>query len=327
MLPSASRAQEVTKWRKAARSTRQSVARLGVMSIPDGSHDRPRRARPAGPEPRAAAGARRRARARPPAALGARRRGAQHRRAAQGRRAAAEHRHGPARPHRRAPALRRRPGRPRGRRAGLRARTPRCPRCPSAWSTRPSSAACRSSACAAACPFVEVTEAVHSAILAGQLALLRRGEEIHQRFTALMLDGEGVDQVLRVLADTIADPVVLEDARGELLFHARHRTPDGDVVAAWETLQAAAATASRTRSTSRPATRAAPAGSSRSASTPPSTTSTAWRSSAPRASSRSPVAAHEPAAAARRCASAAASSPSSPRAICRRATPPPAPRA
>lgn len=86
-------------------------------------------------------------------------------------------------------------------------------------------------------PFVEVTEAVHSAILAGQLALLRRGEEIHQRFTALMLDGEGVDRVLRVLAETIADPVVLEDARGELLFHARHRTADGDVVAAWETLQ------------------------------------------------------------------------------------------
>ena len=87
-------------------------------------------------------------------------------------------------------------------------------------------------------PFVEVTEAVHSAILAGQLGLLRRGEEIHQRFTSLMLEGEGVDTVLRVLADTIADPVVLEDARGELLFHARHRTADGDVVAAWEALRA-----------------------------------------------------------------------------------------
>jgi PucR family transcriptional regulator, purine catabolism regulatory protein len=87
-------------------------------------------------------------------------------------------------------------------------------------------------------PFVEVTEAVHSAILAGQLGLLRRGEDIHQRFTALMLHGEGVDTVVRVLADTIADPVVLEDAGGELLFHARHRTGDGDVIAAWETLRA-----------------------------------------------------------------------------------------
>lgn len=86
-------------------------------------------------------------------------------------------------------------------------------------------------------PFVEVTEAIHSEILARQLALLRRGEEIHQRFTSLMLQGEGVDTVVRALADTIADPVVLEDARGELLFHARHRTQDTDVLAAWETLR------------------------------------------------------------------------------------------
>ncbi|HWT95258.1 MAG TPA: PucR family transcriptional regulator ligand-binding domain-containing protein [Solirubrobacteraceae bacterium] len=86
-------------------------------------------------------------------------------------------------------------------------------------------------------PFVEVTEAIHSAMLAGQLGLLRRGEEIHQRFTSLMLDGEGVDTVVRVLADTIADPVILEDARGELLFHARYRTPDGEVVSTWEELR------------------------------------------------------------------------------------------
>lgn len=91
-------------------------------------------------------------------------------------------------------------------------------------------------------PFVEVTEAIHSAILAGQLALLRRGEEIHQRFTGLMLDGEGVDTVVRALAETIGDPVVLEDARGELLFHARHRANDGDVVAAWEQLRAGTVT-------------------------------------------------------------------------------------
>jgi PucR family transcriptional regulator, purine catabolism regulatory protein len=86
-------------------------------------------------------------------------------------------------------------------------------------------------------PFVEVTEAIHSEVLAGQLQLLRRGEEIHQRFTDLMLEGEGIDRVLGVLAETIADPVVLEDARGELLFHARHRTHDADVVAAWEALR------------------------------------------------------------------------------------------
>jgi PucR family transcriptional regulator, purine catabolism regulatory protein len=86
-------------------------------------------------------------------------------------------------------------------------------------------------------PFVEVTEAVHSEVLARQLQLLRRGEEIHQRFMDLMLEGEGIDTVLQVLAETIADPVVLEDARGELLYHARHRTHDADVVAAWEALR------------------------------------------------------------------------------------------
>ena len=90
-----------------------------------------------------------------------------------------------------------------------------------------------------AVPFVEVTEAIHSELLARQLALLRRGEDIHARFTTLMLEGEGADTVVRVLADTIADPVVLEDAEGGLLFHARHRTHDADVLAAWEALRVA----------------------------------------------------------------------------------------
>ncbi len=82
--------------------------------------------------------------------------------------------------------------------------------------------------------FVEITEAVHSELLARQLGLLRRAEAIHARFTELMLAGEGADTVLRALAETIADPVVLEDARGAIVFHAAHRSPDGDVVAAWE---------------------------------------------------------------------------------------------
>ena len=86
-------------------------------------------------------------------------------------------------------------------------------------------------------PFVEVTEAIHSEILARQLGLLQRGEQIHQRFTSLMLEGEGVDTVVRALSETIGDPVVLEDARGELLFHARSRTHDADVIAAWEALR------------------------------------------------------------------------------------------
>lgn len=85
--------------------------------------------------------------------------------------------------------------------------------------------------------FVEVTEAIHSEIVSHQLALLRRGEEIHRRFTQLMLDGEGVGAILATLAELIADPVILEDANHTLLFHASYRTPDADVVAAWEALR------------------------------------------------------------------------------------------
>jgi PucR family transcriptional regulator, purine catabolism regulatory protein len=86
--------------------------------------------------------------------------------------------------------------------------------------------------------FVDVTEQIHAEILAANLAFLRRAEEIHRRFTELMLSGAGVDAVLKVLAETIADPVVLEDAGGGLMFHARHRAEDADVMAAWELVRA-----------------------------------------------------------------------------------------
>ena len=39
--------------------------------------------------------------------------------------------------------------------------------------------------------FIEITEAVHAAVLNNQFELLRRGEEIHRRFTELILQGRG----------------------------------------------------------------------------------------------------------------------------------------
>src|SRR5687768_11737414 len=44
--------------------------------------------------------------------------------------------------------------------------------------------------------FVEITEAVHGAVLNTQFELLRRGEEIHRRFTELILRGRGVPEIL-----------------------------------------------------------------------------------------------------------------------------------
>src|SRR5688572_28185212 len=44
--------------------------------------------------------------------------------------------------------------------------------------------------------FIEITEAVHAAVLHRQFELLSRGEEIHRRFTELILQGRGVPEVL-----------------------------------------------------------------------------------------------------------------------------------
>ena len=60
--------------------------------------------------------------------------------------------------------------------------------------------------------FVEITEAVHAAVLHRQFELLRRGEEIHKRFTELILQGRGVPEILAELAQAVGRPVVLEDA-------------------------------------------------------------------------------------------------------------------
>jgi len=83
-------------------------------------------------------------------------------------------------------------------------------------------------------PFVEITEAIHGAIVNRQYALLRRGEAIHRRFTELVLEGQGIPEVMDALAAMIADPVVLESARGELLYHAVHGAATEAVLEAWE---------------------------------------------------------------------------------------------
>jgi purine catabolism regulator len=83
--------------------------------------------------------------------------------------------------------------------------------------------------------FVEITEAVHTAVLHQQFELLRRGEEIHRRFTELILQGRGVPEILAELAVAVEAPVVLEDAAHELVYYQSHAPRAGDDVtlAAW----------------------------------------------------------------------------------------------
>jgi purine catabolism regulator len=81
--------------------------------------------------------------------------------------------------------------------------------------------------------FVEITEAVHSAVLSRQFDLLRRGEEIHRRFTELILHGRGVPEILAELADAVSAPVVLEDAAHELVYYVSGAVGDDVALAAW----------------------------------------------------------------------------------------------
>ena len=91
--------------------------------------------------------------------------------------------------------------------------------------------------------FVEITEAVHAAVLHQQFELLRRGEEIHRRFNELILAGRGVPEILAELAGAIGRPVVLEDAGGELVYYVSHPPRAGDDVtlSAWTDLHRAEA--------------------------------------------------------------------------------------
>jgi purine catabolism regulator len=84
--------------------------------------------------------------------------------------------------------------------------------------------------------FVEISEAIHRSIVSPQFALLQRGEEMHRRFSELMIEGAGIPEALVALAQTIGNPVVLERVGRGVLFHAAHRSSDDAVLTAWEAL-------------------------------------------------------------------------------------------
>jgi purine catabolism regulator len=83
-------------------------------------------------------------------------------------------------------------------------------------------------------PFIAVTEAIHTEIVSSHYALLRRGEQIQRRLTALMLDGEGIPEVLSALAATLRAPVFLEGSGGRLLSHALPPDYDLEPLDVWE---------------------------------------------------------------------------------------------
>ena len=85
--------------------------------------------------------------------------------------------------------------------------------------------------------FVRVTEAIHTELINRQYGLLRDGEQIKERLIAVMLDGDGLPELLRTFSEVVGNPVFLESANGVLIFHAG----GADDLDAWDDARAHAA--------------------------------------------------------------------------------------
>jgi PucR family transcriptional regulator, purine catabolism regulatory protein len=70
--------------------------------------------------------------------------------------------------------------------------------------------------------FVDITEAIHGALLDRRLALLRRAGEAGDRLTGLVLDRRDLSELLSELARTLRNPVTLENVAGQLVGYATH---------------------------------------------------------------------------------------------------------
>ncbi|WP_331452274.1 PucR family transcriptional regulator [Streptomyces sp. SS162] len=88
-------------------------------------------------------------------------------------------------------------------------------------------------------PFVSVTEEVHTEIVNGHYALLRRADEVHRQCTEALLGGGGVPRVLRILAGFAGNPVFLGTADGRLLYGADGGAgaPGTEPLRVWEGLR------------------------------------------------------------------------------------------
>src|SRR5690348_2421708 len=68
--------------------------------------------------------------------------------------------------------------------------------------------------------FVDLMAPLLERIINAEHSRLKRSIDIHRRFTELVLDGKGVNEICRTLAELLESAVVIEDASFHLLAHA-----------------------------------------------------------------------------------------------------------
>ncbi|MFF6784541.1 PucR family transcriptional regulator ligand-binding domain-containing protein [Streptomyces sp. NPDC012510] len=81
--------------------------------------------------------------------------------------------------------------------------------------------------------FIDVTQMVHALILDAQGALLRRGRDVQDIFTALTLRGASPEELVHTTAELTGTPVVLEDLTHRVLMCELLGRPYEPVVSAW----------------------------------------------------------------------------------------------
>ncbi|HLY36022.1 MAG TPA: helix-turn-helix domain-containing protein, partial [Candidatus Limnocylindria bacterium] len=80
--------------------------------------------------------------------------------------------------------------------------------------------------------FVDMTEAIHGALVDRRLAVLRRSQEAGDRLTAIVLERRGFGELLGELARTLQNPVALENVAGQLIGFAPYESTEQELLEA-----------------------------------------------------------------------------------------------
>ncbi|MFC6151772.1 PucR family transcriptional regulator ligand-binding domain-containing protein, partial [Mumia xiangluensis] len=82
--------------------------------------------------------------------------------------------------------------------------------------------------------FVEITEQVHRAIVAEQYERVDFARRVHERFTALSLEGAGAQAIVETTAELAGSSVVLEDLSRHVVAYAALGRPAAGLLHGWE---------------------------------------------------------------------------------------------
>lgn len=100
--------------------------------------------------------------------------------------------------------------------------------------------------------WTHIVASISEHIVDEHLSLLRRSQDIHQRFIDVIIGGGSWQSIADTAAELLGKPVVLEDSFHEVLAQAVPEGADGDIIDEFESLKKAAAGEKQKRGRKRP---------------------------------------------------------------------------